>query len=138
MRSLFEDRAGGRNRWASALDDRVSRLRVLFVAQSAALAMLWAPGSSLSLIARPVTIAAGVALAGLVFQRTWGALLLVPALALEAYLACCAIGVKVHWGNPPAWSYPATLLVAIGVSLLVLAPFARAFARSLRRSERAP
>jgi hypothetical protein len=130
MRVLFEQRESGLNRWATAGDARIHRLRGLFIAQSIALAMIWAP-ASLSPIAHPLTLVAGLALAGLVFLRTWGALLLAPILAAEAYLATLTFTHKVHWGDPPAWAFPATLLAAVFVSLLVLAPFLRGMVRNL-------
>jgi hypothetical protein len=131
MKSLFEQRESTLNRWGTEVDARIHRLRGLFIAQSIALALIWAPGSTLSPIARPLIVVAGLALAGLVFQRTWGALLLLPVLAVEAYLATLTFGQRVHWGDPPAWAFPATLLAGVVVSLAVLTPFLRGIVRTL-------
>jgi hypothetical protein len=137
MRALFEQRDSRLNRWATVVDARIHRLRGLFIAQAIALAMLWAAGSTLSTIARPLTLVAGLAIGGLVFQRAWGALLLAPVLAGEAYLAVLAFGQKVHLGDPPAWAFPAVLLAVVIVSLAVLAPFLRGVAGKLA-TERPP
>jgi hypothetical protein len=131
MRSLFEESAGGQSRWARNADERIGRLRLLFVAQAVALALIWAPGDHLSPIARPLAIAAGLVLAGLVLQQTWAALLVVPVVGLELYLASRSFGVRVHWGLPPAWSYPATLVATSILSLVVVSPFLRGFVRKL-------
>src|SRR5262249_26559805 len=48
MRDLFEGRHGRLNRWAADVDRRVARLRILFIAQSVALALLFAARFQLS------------------------------------------------------------------------------------------
>jgi hypothetical protein len=130
MRGLFEGRAGARNRWAADLDRRIARLRVLFVAQSMVLGLVWAAAPDVSPIGRPLTLVAGLALAGLVFQRTWGALLLVPVLAAEIYLAAAAV--RVGWGFAPEGCLPALLVALSGLSAVLLAPLLRAFAERVR------
>jgi hypothetical protein len=135
MRALFEGRAGRLNRWAAELDRRVARLRLLFVAQSVVLALLFAAAGWLPRGALPLVAAAGLTLGGLVFQRTWAALAMAPIVVLEGALAVRSIGVELPSLALPAWSFPLTLLVACGVSLAVIAPMLRAFGRKLRGAE---
>jgi hypothetical protein len=136
MRRLFEDRPDGGGRWGRGGDRRIGLLRVLFVAQAVALALLWGAGARHLPLVRPLALAAGLPLAGLAFQRTWAALLAVPLLAAEAWLALWAFGVdKVHWGTPPAWAFPVTLLATVAASAVVLGPFVRGFVRALGRGE---
>lgn len=136
MRSHFEDRPGQLHGWTAGLDQRIGRLRILFVAQSMALAMLWVPGAALSPIGRPVTLLAGLALAGLVFQRTWGALLMPVILVAEVLLALLFGGLSLPWRAPPAWCFTLTLLAAAGTSAVVIAPFVRAFGQRLAAGRR--
>ena len=132
MEGLFEGRTGRLNRWAAGVDHRVARLRLLFVAQSVVIGLIWAAASRLSPGARPLAVAATLTLGGLVLQRTWAALLLAPIIGLEACLAAQTVGVRIHFGAPPPWTFTATLFVACAVSLAVISPMLAAFARKLR------
>jgi hypothetical protein len=135
MRARFEGRAGRRNHWAAELDRRVARLRMLFVAQSIVMGLLFAPRLWLSPGVLPLVLAAGLALAGLVFQRTWAVLAIAPVIALEACLAARTIGVPMHVWNPPQWTLTAVLFIGCGVSLAVIFPMLQAFAQKVRRAE---
>lgn len=134
MRRLFDERAGKMNRWAEALDGRVKRLRILFVAQAVVLGLIFAGRFALPAFALPVVVVGGLALAGLVLLQTWGALLMAPAIGLEAYLALQSADIVRPAEAPAAWIHTAVLLVACGVSLVVLAPLLRAFAVRMRRA----
>jgi hypothetical protein len=132
MRALFEERTPDPRRWAATLDPRVQGLRVLFIVQSVALAILFGARPQLSSAAGPTVVLAGVAIAGLVFQRTWAVLCMTAALGLEAYVGVTAMGGRVQVAADVPWAIPALLLMACGGSLIVLAPFQRAIWRQLR------
>lgn len=132
MRALFEDHPGWLNRWANRLDARVARLRILFVAQSVAIALLWAAGDRLSPLATPISIAAGASLAGLVLLRTWGALAVAPVLAGQLWLATESVGLHPHRGSPPGWAFSLALFAACAATLVVIAPLLVACVRALR------
>lgn len=128
MRALFEERAARMNRWAGQLDRRVGRLRVLFVAQSVVMGLLWAIGSRLSPGAIPLVVVAGAVLVGLVFQRTWAALAAAPVILIEGALAVQGFGASASRSDLQAW----VLLLAVGVSFIVIAPLLWAIGQKLR------
>ena len=132
MRALFEERAARMNRWAGQLDRRVGRLRLLFVAQSLGMGLLWAIGSRLSPSAVPLVVAAGVVLVGLVFQRTWAALAVAPVILLEGALAVKSFSATIPYSDLPSWVFGSILLLAVGVSLVVIAPLLWAIGQKLR------
>ena len=137
MRALFEENPGWLNRWANRLDARVARLRVLFVAQSVAVGLLWAAGDRLSPLAMPLSVAAGVSLVGLVLLQVWGALAIAPLIAAQIYVATQSIGLHPHRGEPPGWAFTAVLFAACALSLVVIAPLLRASFLALRSAVRA-
>lgn len=132
MWELFEGRAGRLNHWAADLDRRVARLRVLFVAQSIVLALLYAMGQRLSPGVVPLVVAAGLAIVGLVFQRTWAVLAIAPVIGLELCLAVRSIGAPIPVDDHLAWCFTAVLLVACAASLAVVSPLLWSFWRKLR------
>ncbi|HEY4118175.1 MAG TPA: hypothetical protein VGM56_09975 [Byssovorax sp.] len=136
MRARFEGKGGRGNRWSAALDARVGRLRSLFVAQALAIGMIFAARGHLPEAASLVVVGvAGVALAGLVFHRTWAALLCAPAVAAEAWLAVASAHAELHLEKPPAWTFPAALGAACLASACVIAPLWIAIAAKVARHE---
>lgn len=132
MRALFEERPGWLNRWANRLDARVARLRILFVAQSVVIALLWAANEQLSPFAVPLSIAASVSLVGLVLLQAWGALAVAPVLAAQIWVTAQGVGLHPHRGSPPGWVFSLVLFAACAATLVVIAPLLAACARSLR------
>ncbi|APR80813.1 Hypothetical protein A7982_06160 [Minicystis rosea] len=132
MQSLFEARAARLNHWATELDRRVTRLRMLFVAQAVAIGLIFGWGRWLSPGAVPLVGAAGLTIFGLVFQRTWGVLAIVPVIGLEACLAVRSTQVRLPLIAFPSWCFTAVLSVACAVSLAVIAPLLWALGQKLR------
>jgi hypothetical protein len=132
MRRLFDEREGRLNHWTAVLDGRVARLRVLFVAQAIAIGLVFAARDVLPAVAVPAVIIGGLALAGLVFQQTWAALVITLVIALEGSVALSMRGLAVRYGADAAMRISAFTLAACAVSLIVLAPLLAAFVRKLR------
>jgi len=139
MRELFEGRAAGRfNRWAVA-HPKVYRLRWLVLLQSVMLALLFCTtGFGMSLMTRlAVTCVVGVALLGMVFQKTWSLFLLVIASVLELVLVF-QLGAELARFAPYidradlAW-FLVPLALVVG-SLVLALPVAWAALRRLRHS----
>jgi len=133
MRAMFDERALRSTHWVADLDVRVHLLRYLFVWQAVALALLFAGRTKLSLVAGPTIVIAGLALAGLVFQRTWAVLLMTPALLLDVYLAATNIRSLNDLGAQLPWGFPYLLFLSCWVSFVVLAPLLKAFIQRLLR-----
>jgi hypothetical protein len=128
MRTLFEGRAGRWNPWAAELDARIHQLRILFVAEAVALAMIFAAREELSALAGPVVAVAGLALAGLVFHRTWALLLMLPVIGLQGYVATAGLVNHPLDLGPPL----IVVLTTSAISLCAVTPFLRAVWRALR------
>ena len=136
MRARFEGNGGRWNRWVHDVDARIGRLRLLFVAQSLAIGQLFAARGYLPDVPSLVVVGhACVARAGLVFHRTWAALLIAPVLVAEAWLAYLSASADLNLVNPPAWSFPAALGVACVASAAVVAPLWIAIGSKLARHE---
>lgn len=134
MRGLFEEKAARLNRWAAARDRRIDRLRLLFIAQSVVIGLLFAVRDGLR-GATVLVLVAGLTLGGLVLQRIWALLAIAPIILLEGWLAARTLVVDVPYLRMPVWSLAAVLLVACGVSLVVIAPLLRVVGQTLREPD---